>query len=101
MQGKDPATTTITQEIEADEQEEEERFEDIPDAAMPIELPPCQISKLFEIRELFDSAMNSPIRRERLAIALQQENYIPVCLTTLFIQIAMCKLSIIEVIFLF
>ena len=78
VQGKDPQTTTITQEMDNEENEEEERFEDIPDAAMPIDLPPCEISRLFEVREVIEGAMNSPIRRERLAVALQSENYIPV-----------------------
>lgn len=77
VQGKDPQTTTITQELDTEENEEEERFEDIPDAAMPIDLPPCELSRLFEIREVIEGAMNSPIRRERLAVALQSENYIP------------------------
>lgn len=79
VQGKDPETTTITQEMDNEDNEEEERFEDIPDAAMPIDLPPCELGRLFEIREVIESAMNSPIRRERLAVALQSENYIPVC----------------------
>lgn len=78
MQGKDPETTTITQEMDNEDNEEEERFEDIPDAAMPIDLPSCELSRLFEIREVIEGAMNSPIRRERLAVALQSENYIPV-----------------------
>ena len=96
--------------MDNEENEEEERFEDIPDAAMPIDLvmifrfhtkyyhiftmhqmnlncsvltpsilqPPCELTRLFEIREVMEGAMNSPIRRERLAVALQTENYIPV-----------------------
>lgn len=64
--------------MDNDDNEEEERFEDIPDAAMPIDLPPCELNRLFEIREVIEGAMSSPIRRERLAVALQSENYIPV-----------------------
>ena len=51
---------------------------DLPDAATPIDLPMCELSRLFEIREVIEGAMSSPIRRERLAIALQSESYIPV-----------------------
>lgn len=78
VQGKDPATTTITQDTADEEEEaESERFEDLPDAATPIDLPMCELSRLFEIREVIEGAMSSPIRRERLAIALQSESYIP------------------------
>lgn len=73
VQGKDPSVD-ITQDVV--EESEDERFEDMPDAAPPIELPPCDLSKLEEISELFNSVLPSPIRREKLSVAIETENYI-------------------------
>lgn len=73
VQGKDPSVD-ITQEVV--EESEDERFDDMPDAAPPIELPPCELSKLEEISELFSSVLPSPIRREKLAVAIENEAYI-------------------------
>ncbi|XP_041468131.1 serine/threonine-protein phosphatase 4 regulatory subunit 3A-like isoform X1 [Lytechinus variegatus] len=73
VQGKDPSVD-ITQDVV--DESEEDRFEELPEAATPIELPPCEISKLEEITELFSSALQSPIKREKLAIAIEKENYI-------------------------
>ena len=64
----------ITQDVI--EESEDDRFEDIPDAAPPIELPPCDLSKLEEISELFSSVLPSLIRREKLATAVESEVYI-------------------------
>lgn len=46
------------------------------DSTGPIELPACELSKLDEIAELFNSVLPSPIRREKLALAIEQDNYI-------------------------
>nr|KAG5704214.1 hypothetical protein BaRGS_012502 [Batillaria attramentaria] len=73
VQGKDPSVD-ITQEVV--EESEDERFDDMPDAAPPIEVPPCELSKLEEISELFSSVLPSPIRREKLAVAIENEGYI-------------------------
>ena len=73
IQGKDPSVD-VTQDIV--EESEEERFEEMPDAAMPIELPPCELSKLDEIAELFNNVLPSPIRREKLAVAIENERYL-------------------------
>lgn len=64
----------ITQDVV--EESEDERFDDMPDAAPPIELPPCELSKLEEISELFSSVLPSPIRREKLAVAIENDGYI-------------------------
>ena len=48
----------------------------MPDAAPPIELPQCETSRLEEIAELFSSVLPSPIRREKLASAIESEGYI-------------------------
>lgn len=74
IQGKDPSVT-ITQDIPEDD-DSEERFEEVLDSTGPIELPPCELSKLEEIAELFNSVLPSPIRREKLALAIEQDNYI-------------------------
>lgn len=73
VQGKDPSVE-ITQDIMEQEPEDmdDDRFEEIPDAAPPIELPPCELSKLEEISELFNSVLLSPVRREKLCIALNK-----------------------------
>ncbi|CAI9730193.1 serine/threonine-protein phosphatase 4 regulatory subunit 3A-like isoform X2 [Octopus vulgaris] len=73
VQGKDPSVD-ITQDVV--EESEDERFDDMPDAAPPIELPPCDLSKLEEISELFNNVLPSPIRREKLSVAIETENYI-------------------------
>lgn len=74
IQGKDPSVT-ITQDIPEDD-DSEERFEEVLDSTGPIELPACELSKLDEIAELFNSVLPSPIRREKLALAIEQDNYI-------------------------
>ena len=74
IQGKDPSVT-ITQDI-PDDDDSEERFEEVLDTTGPIELPACELSKLEEIAELFNSVLPSPIRREKLALAIEQDNYI-------------------------
>ncbi|XP_068683455.1 serine/threonine-protein phosphatase 4 regulatory subunit 3-like isoform X1 [Montipora capricornis] len=74
IQGKDPSVT-ITQDIPEDD-DSEERFEEVLDSTGPIELPPCELSKLEEIAELFNSVLPSPIRREKLSLAIEQDNYI-------------------------
>lgn len=73
VQGKDPSVE-ITQDII--EESEDERFEEMPEAAHPVDLPPCEIGKLSEIMELFNSVLTSPIRKEKLAQAIEQDNYI-------------------------
>ena len=68
----------ITQDIVEPESEEmeDDRFEEIPDTAPPIELPPCELSKLEEISELFNSVLLSPIRREKLSLAIRNDGYV-------------------------
>lgn len=49
VQGKDPSVE-VTQDII--EESEDERFDDMSDTTPPIELPPCEISHLEEIKEV-------------------------------------------------
>eukprot|EP00795_Rhopilema_esculentum_P003263 gene3263-1591_t len=72
VQGKDPSVD-ITQEVG---EEDDEQFEEVQDFSTPIDLPPCELSKLEEIAELFASVLPSPLKRERLASAIEQEQYI-------------------------
>ena len=51
------------------------------DSVPPIELPPCELGRLEEISELVSSCLPSPIRREKLAIAIENEVYIKKLLT--------------------
>lgn len=58
------------------EESEDERFEDMSDSAPPIELPPCELSRLEDISEVIASALTSAIRKDKLAQAIESENYI-------------------------
>ncbi|XP_053671452.1 serine/threonine-protein phosphatase 4 regulatory subunit 3 [Anopheles nili] len=73
VQGKDPSVE-ITQDVV--EESEDERFEDMSDSAPPIELPPCELSRLEDISEVIASALTSAIRKDKLAQAIESENYI-------------------------
>ncbi|XP_043671052.1 serine/threonine-protein phosphatase 4 regulatory subunit 3 isoform X1 [Vespula pensylvanica] len=73
VQGKDPSVE-ITQDIV--EESEDERFDDMSDAAPPIELPPCELGRLEDINELIGNCLASPMRKEKLAVALESEGYI-------------------------
>ncbi|XP_015790026.1 serine/threonine-protein phosphatase 4 regulatory subunit 3A [Tetranychus urticae] len=69
IQGKDPSVDQTQETME----EEDERFEEASDA---IELPPCEVDKLEELNELIASCLVHPMKRERLALALETEDYI-------------------------
>ncbi|KAL8612838.1 Serine/threonine-protein phosphatase 4 regulatory subunit 3A [Nucella lapillus] len=73
VQGRDPSVE-ITQDVV--DESEDERYDEMPDAAPPIELPACELSKLEEIVEIFSSVLPSPIRREKLAVAIENDGYI-------------------------
>lgn len=73
VQGKDPSVE-ITQDIV--EESEDERFDDMSDSAPPIELPPCELGRLEDINELIGNCLSSPMRKEKLAMALESEGYI-------------------------
>ncbi|KAK9874033.1 hypothetical protein WA026_002386 [Henosepilachna vigintioctopunctata] len=73
VQGKDPSVE-ITQDIV--EESEDERFDDMSDSAPPIELPPCELSRLEDISELINNCLSSPMRKEKLAAAIEAEGYI-------------------------
>lgn len=73
VQGKDPSVE-ITQDIV--EESEDERFDDMSDSAPPIELPPCELARLEDINELIGNCLPSPVRKEKLAMALESEGYI-------------------------
>ena len=46
------------------------------DAAPPIELPPCELSRLEDINELIGNCLSSQMRKDKLALALESEGYI-------------------------
>ncbi|XP_061668619.1 serine/threonine-protein phosphatase 4 regulatory subunit 3 isoform X1 [Syngnathoides biaculeatus] len=71
VQGKDPSVD-ITQDV-VDELEEE-RFDDM--SSPGLELPPCELNRLEDLAELVASSLPSPLRREKLALAVENEGYI-------------------------
>ncbi|KAG8544105.1 hypothetical protein GDO81_023077 [Engystomops pustulosus] len=73
VQGKDPSVEVTQDPID---ESEEERFEEMPDTSNLIDLPSCELSKLEEIADLVTSVLSSPIRREKLSLALENEGYI-------------------------
>ncbi|XP_051503414.1 serine/threonine-protein phosphatase 4 regulatory subunit 3-like [Myxocyprinus asiaticus] len=73
VQGKDPSVEITQDPID---ESEEERFEEMPESSHLVELPPCELSRLEEIAELVTSVLSSPIRREKLALALTSSGYI-------------------------
>ncbi|XP_054402259.1 serine/threonine-protein phosphatase 4 regulatory subunit 3B isoform X12 [Pongo abelii] len=73
VQGKDPSVE-VTQDLI--DESEEERFEEMPETSHLIDLPTCELNKLEEIADLITSVLSSPIRREKLALALENEGYI-------------------------
>uniref|UniRef100_A0A8C9S4P8 Serine/threonine-protein phosphatase 4 regulatory subunit 3 n=1 Tax=Scleropages formosus TaxID=113540 RepID=A0A8C9S4P8_SCLFO len=73
VQGKDPALEITQDPID---ESEEERFEEMPETSHLVDLPPCELAKLEEIADLVTSVLSSPIRREKLALALMSEGYI-------------------------
>lgn len=73
VQGKDPSVE-ITQDIV--EESEDERFDEMADADPPVELPPCEISRLEEISDIVGGYLGTPLRKKRLANAIDSEGYI-------------------------
>uniref|UniRef100_G1Q6H9 Uncharacterized protein n=1 Tax=Myotis lucifugus TaxID=59463 RepID=G1Q6H9_MYOLU len=73
IQGSAPSVA-VTQGLT--DESEEERFEDMPEASPLADLPTCKPNKLEEIADSVASALSSPIRREKLALALENEGYI-------------------------
>uniref|UniRef100_A0A669QP32 Uncharacterized protein n=1 Tax=Phasianus colchicus TaxID=9054 RepID=A0A669QP32_PHACC len=72
VQGKDPSVEVTQDLIES----EEEHIEEMPETSPLIDLPSCELNKLEEIADLVTSVLSSPIRREKLALALENEGYI-------------------------
>uniref|UniRef100_A0AAR2K673 Serine/threonine-protein phosphatase 4 regulatory subunit 3 n=1 Tax=Pygocentrus nattereri TaxID=42514 RepID=A0AAR2K673_PYGNA len=73
VQGKDPSLEITQDPID---ESEEERFEEMPETSHLVELPACELARLEEIADLVTSVLSSPIRREKLALALMSEGYI-------------------------
>lgn len=68
----------ITQDVIEQETEEmeDDHFDDMHDASTGIILPPCEVSRLEEIAELFNGSLLTPIKREKLTILIENEGYI-------------------------
>jgi len=74
VQGKDPSVD-FTQDL-VEDSEDDRGFDEISESAPPIELPAAELAKLEEISELVTSCLSSPLRREKLATAIENDNYI-------------------------
>ncbi|XP_008153427.1 serine/threonine-protein phosphatase 4 regulatory subunit 3B-like [Eptesicus fuscus] len=72
VQGKDPSVN-VTQDLLDDLEEEIDETLETDDLD---ELPNCELSKLKQIANLVTSAFDSPLRRRRLALVLENETYI-------------------------
>ncbi|VDK36884.1 unnamed protein product [Taenia asiatica] len=78
VQGKDPSVE-ITQEVvdESDDTDDVEAYSLATNQALQtFELPPCELSRLEEIAELFSTHLNLLQKRERLVAAVDRSNYI-------------------------
>ncbi|XP_073775461.1 serine/threonine-protein phosphatase 4 regulatory subunit 3B isoform X1 [Danio rerio] len=73
VQGKDPSVE-ITQ--EPVDESEEERCEDSGAECDALDLPECVPERLQELAELVSSVLPSPVRREKLALALVSGGYL-------------------------
>uniref|UniRef100_A0A8C5GU28 Serine/threonine-protein phosphatase 4 regulatory subunit 3 n=1 Tax=Gouania willdenowi TaxID=441366 RepID=A0A8C5GU28_GOUWI len=71
VQGKDPSVD-ITQDVV--DESEEERYDDM--SSPGLELPPCELNRLEDLAEMVASSLPSPLRREKLALAVENEGYI-------------------------
>ncbi|XP_037274437.2 serine/threonine-protein phosphatase 4 regulatory subunit 3 isoform X1 [Rhipicephalus microplus] len=72
VQGKDPSVD-ITQDVV---ESEDEHLEEVGDGMPPVELPPCETQRLGELASLVQSCLPSPVRRDKLATALEEQDYI-------------------------
>uniref|UniRef100_A0A8C4PZ31 SMEK homolog 1, suppressor of mek1 (Dictyostelium) n=1 Tax=Eptatretus burgeri TaxID=7764 RepID=A0A8C4PZ31_EPTBU len=78
VQGKDPSVD-ITQDVGSEEELEDERLDDAPEPSALsacLDLPPCELAHLAELSGLVTSILPSPIRRERLAAAMERQGYV-------------------------
>ncbi|XP_073918965.1 serine/threonine-protein phosphatase 4 regulatory subunit 3B-like isoform X1 [Castor canadensis] len=71
VQGKDPSLE-ITQNV----LDTSENNDEMPQSSNLIELPDCELNTLEQIENLFDSVSASPLRQERLALILENEDYV-------------------------
>ncbi|VCX40181.1 unnamed protein product [Gulo gulo] len=73
VQGKDPSIE-ITQDLL--EESKEEQLHEVLETNNVFDLPNCELRKLEEISDFITSVLASPIRKERLALILENDNYI-------------------------
>lgn len=56
--------------------EDDEGYEEVQDPCAPIELPPCELSKLDEVYNLIHNSLTHDMSRENLSTAIEQQSYI-------------------------
>lgn len=72
VQGKDPSVS-ITQDLIDDSDYE---FDNLLESSAMFDLPKCELSKLEEISDFITSVLALPVHKERLALILENGNYI-------------------------
>ncbi|KAH9284376.1 Serine/threonine-protein phosphatase 4 regulatory subunit 3 [Echinococcus granulosus] len=78
VQGKDPSVE-ITQDVvdESDDTDDVEAYSLVTNQALQtFELPPCELSRLEEIAEVFSTHLNLIQKRERIVAAVDRSNYV-------------------------
>ncbi|KAM7289237.1 serine/threonine-protein phosphatase 4 regulatory subunit 3 isoform X1 [Ixodes scapularis] len=78
VQGKDPSVDITQDVVESEDERLEEGADGGPGSSSlpPVELPPCEASRLEELCELLQSCLPSPMRRDKLATALEEQDYV-------------------------
>ena len=55
---------------------EDDHFEDFRESTPAMTLPPCELSRLDELVELFNTSLLTPIKREKLTVLIENEGYV-------------------------
>ncbi|XP_055293528.1 serine/threonine-protein phosphatase 4 regulatory subunit 3-B-like [Moschus berezovskii] len=73
VQGKDPSTDITHDPLV---ESEDEALDDVPETDEVLELPNCELGKLDQIAHLVTSVLTSPLRKEKLALLVGNEDFI-------------------------
>ncbi|XP_077538226.1 serine/threonine-protein phosphatase 4 regulatory subunit 3 flfl isoform X1 [Haemaphysalis longicornis] len=77
VQGKDPSVDITQDVVESEDEHLEEGGPGGEGSGLPpVELPPCETSRLGELAALVQSCLPSPVRRDKLAQALEEQDYV-------------------------
>uniref|UniRef100_A0A8C6D1W0 Protein phosphatase 4 regulatory subunit 3C n=1 Tax=Moschus moschiferus TaxID=68415 RepID=A0A8C6D1W0_MOSMO len=73
VQGKDPSTDITHDPLV---ESEDEALDDVPETDEVLELPNCELGKLDQIAHLVTSVLTTPLRKEKLALLVGNEDFI-------------------------